>query len=173
MGFVRFWHSVPNNPKFRVVAKRSGQSISDVLAVYVHMMVEADLGSPRGTIKQWDDESVGAALDLTERQVMDIRDAMQGKLLDVDRLIDWRKIRPPATDDLRPFPGAWLEIKRRILERDGCRCVYCGNDTGPLECDHVVPVSAGGSHEDNNLATACRDCNRAKSNKLLSEWRRD
>lgn len=49
-------------------------------------------------------------------------------------------------------------------------CAYCGSN-GPIEADHVVPVSLGGRHSEGNLLPACQSCNRSKHNKLLSEWR--
>ena len=68
-----------------------------------------------------------------------------------------------------------LSKKRRfeILARDGFRCVYCGR-TGeevPLQIDHIVPVSAGGSDDDGNLATACSDCNLGKGPRGLEARR--
>lgn len=60
-----------------------------------------------------------------------------------------------------------LSKKQRfdIFKRDAFICQYCGR-TPPavvLECDHVKPVSGGGSDEPHNLITACFDCNRGKA----------
>ena len=38
-----------------------------------------------------------------------------------------------------------------------------------LEVDHIKPVSKGGTNEIINLVTSCRDCNRGKSDKTLSD----
>jgi hypothetical protein len=38
-----------------------------------------------------------------------------------------------------------------------------------LECDHIHPISKGGTDDDENLATACWDCNSGKRAKLLSD----
>ncbi len=38
-----------------------------------------------------------------------------------------------------------------------------------LEVDHVQPVASGGQNNDDNLVTACFDCNRGKSDRALSE----
>lgn len=54
--------------------------------------------------------------------------------------------------------------------RDDYTCAYCGERGKKLECDHVIPVSRGGSNEKYNLVTSCFSCNRSKSDKLLSEW---
>lgn len=72
---------------------------------------------------------------------------------------------------LRPAASVWRVIRDRIFKRDDYTCRYCGARGGLLECDHVVPVAKGGDHGDDNLATACRDCNRSKRDRLLGEWR--
>lgn len=73
--------------------------------------------------------------------------------------------------DLRPHPSAWRLIRERIFHRDDYTCAYCGVRGVALECDHVVPVARGGSHDDSSLTTACRPCNRSKRDKLLTQWR--
>lgn len=61
-----------------------------------------------------------------------------------------------------------LEQRDWILIRDLCRCVYCGwtpprlFDLNMLVIDHVVPLCDGGTYADENLVTACWDCNAAK-----------
>lgn len=72
---------------------------------------------------------------------------------------------------LRQPIDEWKITRIRIFKRDNYVCQYCEDVGGALECDHIIPVSRGGSNDDDNLCTACRACNRAKSNKLLSEWR--
>lgn len=76
-----------------------------------------------------------------------------------------------AREDMRPHATAWCVIRERIFRRDDYTCAYCGARGVSLECDHVVPVARGGGHEDENLTTACRACNRSKRDKLVSEWR--
>ena len=65
----------------------------------------------------------------------------------------------------------WAEIRSAVFERDNFTCTYCGERGGKLECDHVHPLSRGGSNEMDNLTTACFSCNRSKHAKTLSEWR--
>lgn len=49
-------------------------------------------------------------------------------------------------------------------------CVYCG---APAEhADHVVPITRGGLHCQENIVPACRFCNQSKNNRLLDEWKR-
>lgn len=65
--------------------------------------------------------------------------------------------------------------KRRIWARDGYVCQYCKRKVRPPKrgetaladhiatVDHVTPASRGGRHGGDNLVTACRACNTAKS----------
>lgn len=60
-------------------------------------------------------------------------------------------------------------VRFEVFKRDGFTCQYCGaHPPGVvLECDHIVPVALGGSNDDDNLITACFDCNRGKSDVSL------
>ncbi len=57
-------------------------------------------------------------------------------------------------------------LRNRILECAG-RCEWCGESVlhQPIEIDHIISLSSGGSHTPENLAVACPPCNRAKSSK--------
>ena len=88
-------------------------------------------------------------------------------------LVDSKTLQPSmhlVATELRPLSHIWREIRERIFARDDYTCQYCGKRGVKLECDHVHPVSKGGSHDDENLKTACFDCNRSKRDKLLTEW---
>lgn len=68
----------------------------------------------------------------------------------------------------KPLPKS---VRFEVFKRDKFTCQYCGA-TAPdviLEVDHIKPVSKGGSNEIINLVTACRDCNRGKTSKELSD----
>lgn len=65
----------------------------------------------------------------------------------------------------------WEAVRSSVFLRDDYACVYCGSRATPLHCDHVVPVSRGGSDDIGNLATSCAPCNLSKGDKLLEEWR--
>lgn len=58
-----------------------------------------------------------------------------------------------------------------IFERDGFTCRYCGRRAPdvPLQADHVHPKSKGGSDHDENLVTACVECNQAKRDRVLKD----
>lgn len=60
---------------------------------------------------------------------------------------------------------------RRLVNRFGGRCAYCGELSEALQIDHVVPLSRGGVNGVGNYLPACPRCNRSKNSSLLSEWR--
>jgi len=58
-----------------------------------------------------------------------------------------------------------------VMLRDAYVCQYCGATPGRqnLTVDHVVPRSRGGSHDWDNLATACTRCNQRKGARTSEE----
>lgn len=62
------------------------------------------------------------------------------------------------------------EVREYLLEKFGRRCVYCGATGVPLEVEHLVPRSRGGSDRVSNLAIACTPCNQDKGNKTAAEY---
>jgi 5-methylcytosine-specific restriction endonuclease McrA len=54
---------------------------------------------------------------------------------------------------------------REMFRRDSHLCMYCGNSFPDhhLTRDHVLPLSLGGTDSWQNVVTACKPCNNAKS----------
>lgn len=82
---------------------------------------------------------------------------------------DWIQIKEGGTER-PPIPAA---ARSYVLRRDEFTCAYCGTKDGPFDVDHVVPVSRGGSpDQEDNLICACARCNRSKGALSLDEWLR-
>lgn len=62
------------------------------------------------------------------------------------------------------------EIKEYLLEKWDRKCAYCGKKDVPLEVEHIVPRSRGGSDRVSNLTIACNKCNQKKGNKTAEEF---
>jgi 5-methylcytosine-specific restriction endonuclease McrA len=62
--------------------------------------------------------------------------------------------------------------RNQIFERDGYRCVYCGEQfaADELTLDHVEPRVRGGDRSEGNLVTACMGCNTRKGHRRLSQF---
>lgn len=62
------------------------------------------------------------------------------------------------------------EIREYLLEKFGRKCIYCGVENVPLEVEHIIPQSRGGSHRVSNLTIACTTCNQKKDNRTAEEF---
>jgi len=62
------------------------------------------------------------------------------------------------------------EVREYLLERRGRRCAYCGKENVPLEIEHIVPRSRGGSSRVSNLTLSCHECNQAKDAMTAEEF---
>lgn len=112
-----------------------------------------------------------------------------------------RRIDPRGSARRSPTAGnrgqgsKWLHptTRRRIYERDGYCCVWCGIGVAPLSrwaafsgdssyrdicadidsgatVDHVVPRARGGSNEHTNLITCCSRCNAKRNHRSASAF---
>lgn len=65
---------------------------------------------------------------------------------------------------------AGYEVREYLLEKWHRRCVYCSMANVPLEIEHIVPKSRGGSDRISNLTLACRACNLRKGSQTAAEF---
>lgn len=78
---------------------------------------------------------------------------------------------PEREDEITPErPSIPQSLRLKIFLRDRLTCQYCGVQTANLHCDHIIPLSRGGSNDETNLTTACASCNTSKRNKTPEEW---
>lgn len=93
----------------------------------------------------------GALLDAFTKACVAGDDAFLDTLLFAGRRL---RARPPRK-------GISPDVRRRVLARNGGRCVLCGVATA-REIDHILAVVRGGDDNESNLQGACRPCNREK-----------
>jgi len=110
--WLRLWHDMPTDPKWRTVAKVSGQRVGDVMAVYLHLLVCASNATERGRTHSFNCEDVASALDIETEQVGAIVDAMQGRVLDGDQVAGWGKRQSAREDGSAERAKAWREAKK-------------------------------------------------------------
>ena len=65
---------------------------------------------------------------------------------------------------------AGYEIKEYLLEKWGRQCAYCKAKSIPLQIEHIIPRSRGGTKRVSNLTVACEDCNQSKNNLTAAEF---
>jgi len=65
-------------------------------------------------------------------------------------------------------PSPKRDYRQIVFERDGYKCVKCGDDEN-LTADHIIPISKGGKTNMENLRTLCKSCNSSKGNRIETE----
>lgn len=114
--WLRLWHDMPTDPKWRTIARVSEQSIALVQAVYVHMLVTASRNVTRGHVDVTT-EDLASALDVTEDQIQRVLSAMQGRVLDGDYLTGWEKRQPKKEDSGNTSTEAKTPAQRKREQR--------------------------------------------------------
>lgn len=78
---------------------------------------------------------------------------------------DTQRLQDPEISGVEYQQGTLFgyEVREYLLEKWGRRCAYCDTDGVPLEIDHVIPRSKGGTDRVSNLTLACHRCNQSKS----------
>ena len=135
--WVRLWHDMPTDPKWRTIARKSGQRIGDVIAVFTFALVNASANEiDRGALSGFDPEDVGSALDLEAEAVAAIVEAMRGKVLAGDRLAGWDK-RQPKREREDDSAQRVREFRKRKQEAG----MGGGDDVTPRNAEkrHVTP----------------------------------
>lgn len=114
--WLRLWHDMPNDPKFKTVARLSGEPISLVISMFVHMMVDASRNVTRGhvTVTQ---EDLASALDVTESQIAAVIHSMQGRLLDGNYLLGWENRQVKREDNSGDMQPAKSSAQRKAEQR--------------------------------------------------------
>ncbi|MHB1524928.1 MAG: RNA-guided endonuclease IscB [Candidatus Dormibacteria bacterium] len=90
---------------------------------------------------------------------------------------DMQQMQNPEVSGVEYQQGtlAGFEVREYLLHKFDRRCAYCGAagvgpGSVPLNMDHIVPRSRGGSNRVSNLTLACVPCNEAKGNQAMAEW---
>ena len=106
---------MPTDPKWRVIARKSGQRVGDVIAVFNFLMVSASANADeRGRTQNVVCEDLAAALDLSESDVEAIITAMTGKVITEDGyLTGWEKRQPKREDSSAERAKAWRDERKR------------------------------------------------------------
>lgn len=65
---------------------------------------------------------------------------------------------------------AGFEVREYVLEKFQRQCAYCSAQNVPLELEHIIPKSRGGSDRVSNLTLACRPCNQRKGDQTAAEF---
>jgi 5-methylcytosine-specific restriction endonuclease McrA len=85
---------------------------------------------------------------------------------------DLQKHEDPEISGIEYQQGtlAGYELREYLLEKLDRTCAYCGKADVPLQVEHIVPRSNGGTDRVSNLTLACAPCNRRKGNRPVEDF---
>lgn len=141
--WYRTFHGTPNDPKFRVIASRASHTMSHqvttatVLALWWVVLDCASQSAPRGNIDNLNNEDTAVTLQVDEAVIVAIRQAMQGKTLDGNRVISWDKRQPKR--EREDTTAAERKAAQRAREAVAIPGVTLESHT---ESHHVTPCPA-------------------------------
>lgn len=125
--WVRLWSGMTTDPKWQTVARKSGQPRCLVIALFTHLMLEANDAENRGSLADVDIEDVASALDCDEEAVVAILNAMEGRVIEEGRLSGWDRRQPVREDSGSAQTGALSSTERSRLHREKKRNATHGN----------------------------------------------
>jgi hypothetical protein len=98
-----------------------------VIALFTHLLLEANEADDRGSLDEVDIEDVASALDCDEEAVEAILQAMEGRVIEGGRLSGWDKRQPIREDSGSEKTGALSSTERSRLHRERKRHATQGN----------------------------------------------
>tara|TARA_R110000868_G_scaffold395162_1_gene666723 strand:+ start:43 stop:561 length:519 start_codon:yes stop_codon:yes gene_type:complete len=167
--WFRHYAGMCADPKFGGVARRAKVGRDRVVFVFAFILESASERNNGGSY-DWDADAIADLLNCETDEITRVHGELEASgIVGEGRIASWARIKGPDWS-LRPPPADWEWLRLQTFERDDYTCTYCGAHGGRLECDHITPVSRGGSNEPENLTTACFACNRSKGAKMIAEW---
>jgi 5-methylcytosine-specific restriction endonuclease McrA len=121
----------------------------------------------------WLPPSLGARVDNVVQWAKRLRRRVPISTIQLETVrFDTQALQDPEISGVEYQRGTLFgfEAREYLLFKWNHRCAYCNSENVPLEIDHVVPRSKGGSNRVSNLVMACRSCNQAKGNQTLEEF---
>lgn len=124
MEWFRWFEGSTTDPKFAVVARRSGQPVAFVIAVWAQILERASASKERGCIDGYDCEGADVSLGLPDGAACAIVQALKDKgLIDEYRVCKWEQRQPKRERDPEPSGSSTGRVKdhraRKQKETDG------------------------------------------------------
>ena len=116
--WVRLWAGTTTDPKWQTIARKSGQPRALVIALFAHLMLEANEAEQRGSVSAIDVEDCASAMDCDEDQIVAILDAMEGRVIADGQLSGWAKRQPAREESDANERGALTPAERKRNQRE-------------------------------------------------------
>ena len=125
MAWFRWHEGTASDPKFHLIARKSGQPVAYCLAVWAMLLERASAAEERGSIEGFDCESADAALGMPEGATQAIYDAMLAKgMITVGRVAKWEE-RQPVREDSSSTQRSREYRERQKAQKDKGQKTQC------------------------------------------------
>ena len=95
MEWFRWYHGAISDPKWPLIARKSGQNIGTVVSIWAAILEHASQDEDRGSVDGFDPEAIDALYGYEDGTCKSVMDAMEDKALIVEGCISsWRKRQP-------------------------------------------------------------------------------
>ncbi len=148
MDWFRWWHGTVTDPKFKAVARLSGQPLAHVLAVWAALLEHASNVTlcnddvTRGDVTNVDCNALDAHFDFSDGVVQSILDALKERRMVVDgRIASWQKRQPKKEDSSVERVRKYREKKQKSTNNK-TKCTDVNGDSNETERP-VTPCNDG------------------------------
>ena len=127
----------------------------------------------RTRAKDWLPPSLEARVNQTLNAAAKLRNLLPIAAISTEHVkFDTQLMENPEISGVEYQQGELMgyEVKEYLLEKWDRKCAYCGAENVPLQVEHIVPKTRGGSNRLSNLAIACTPCNQEKNNMTAEEF---
>ena len=95
MEWFRWYHGAISDPKWPLIARKSGQNIGTVVSIWAAILEHASQDEDRGSVDGFDPEAIDALYGYEDGTCKSVMDAMEDKALIAEGCISsWRKRQP-------------------------------------------------------------------------------
>lgn len=140
--WFRWYHGTCSDPKFALVARKSGASLPDVLAVWAYLLERASAAGDRGDFGDVDVEAVDCMFGFPDTRTAAVMAAMEERrLISGTRFVQWDKRQPKRERD-DPDAAERKRAERERAERE--RAEKAGQGAAGDGGGHGEPPAATG-----------------------------
>jgi 5-methylcytosine-specific restriction endonuclease McrA len=121
----------------------------------------------------WLPPSLRAKADATVKAIRFVTKILPTSQINVEvGSFDTQKMQNPEIEGIEYQQGELkgYKVREYLLVKWQKRCAYCQASRVPLQVEHLIPKSRGGSQRISNLVVACEPCNKRKGNLTAEEF---
>lgn len=149
MEWLKWYIGSAIDPKFSIVARRSGHNVAVVIAIWAMLLERAGQAEERGNITGFDCETADVVLGLPDGAAYVILEALRSKgLIHGDRVANWEKRQSIDVKE------AARERKRLQRERERLEAERLALERRIAEVQEMA-LADGDSHEQSHDVTPC------------------